>query len=101
MAMLKQINYYQDRNGFHTERIMLLARNNKRRSIRLRYMKKNNFISNWFFCSLFFLVSAITHAQVTSKVNSGIYKTIYEMLREVPGLDVKISNDRSGGTIIV
>jgi TonB-dependent SusC/RagA subfamily outer membrane receptor len=65
-------------------------------------MKKNKFISNWFFCSLFFLISAITHAQVGSdKVNSGIYKTIYEMLREVPGLDVKISNDRSGGTIVV
>ena len=64
-------------------------------------MKKNKFISNWFLCSLFFLISAITHAQVASKVNSGIYKTIYEMLREVPGLDVKISNDRSGGTIVV
>ena len=65
-------------------------------------MKKNKFISNWFFCSLFFLISAITHAQVGSnKVTPGIYKTIYEMLREVPGLDVKISNDRSGGTIVV
>jgi predicted dehydrogenase len=30
-AMLKRINYYQDRSGIHTEPIMLLARNNKRR----------------------------------------------------------------------
>ena len=63
-------------------------------------MKKNKLIINWFF-SLFFLISAITHAQVGSNKTPGTYKTIYEMLRDVPGLDVKISNDRSGGTIVV
>ena len=45
---------------------------------------------------------AITPAQTEpNKVTPGTYKTIYEMLRDVPGLDVKISNDRSGGTITV
>ncbi len=34
MGMLKRINYYQDRKGFHMEPIMLLARNNKRRPLK-------------------------------------------------------------------
>ena len=52
--------------------------------------------------SCLLLVSKNIPAQVASnKVTPGTYKTIYEMLRDVPGLDVKISNDRSGGTIVV
>jgi len=65
-------------------------------------MKNNKLIINFFFFSFLFLIPAITNAQSGSnKVTQGTYKTIYEMLRDVPGLDVKISNDRSGGTITV
>ena len=54
------------------------------------------------FCFLFFLKPTITLAQAEgNKITPGIYQTIYEMLRDVPGLDVKITNDRSGGTITV
>ncbi len=34
-------------------------------------------------------------------VEQGSYKTIYEMLRDVPGLEVKFSTDKTGGSIIV
>jgi TonB-dependent SusC/RagA subfamily outer membrane receptor len=65
-------------------------------------MKKVKQIISLALCILFFLVPAITIAQVEpNKITPGTYKTIYEMLRDVPGLDVKITNDRSGGTIIV
>src|ERR1043165_396106 len=69
---------------------------------KLRNMKSTNQIMILIFCSLFFLIPAITSAQTeANKITPGTYKTIYEMLRDVPGLDVKINNDRSGGTIIV
>lgn len=43
-----------------------------------------------------------THAQAKpSTMIQGAYKTIFEMLRDVPGLEVKTSNDKSGGTVIV
>jgi len=65
-------------------------------------MKNSKQIISLTFCSLFFLIPTITHAQVeANKITPGTYKTIYEMLRDVPGLDVKITNDRSGGTITV
>jgi len=31
----------------------------------------------------------------------GSYKTIFEMLKDVPGLDVRTSNDKSGGSVVV
>ena len=65
-------------------------------------MKNSKQIISLAFCSLFFLMPAITFAQAeANRITQGTYKTIYEMLRDVPGLDVKITNDRSGGTIIV
>ena len=65
-------------------------------------MKNSKQIISMVFCSLFFLIPTITPAQVEpNKITPGTYKTIYEMLRDVPGLDVKITNDRSGGTITV
>src|SRR5258705_709440 len=65
-------------------------------------MKNSKQIISLTFCSLFFLIPTITSAQAeANKITPGTYKTIYEMLRDVPGLDVKISNDRSGGTIVV
>jgi TonB-dependent SusC/RagA subfamily outer membrane receptor len=49
---------------------------------------------------LFFSVE--THAQTKpNNVTQGTYKTIYEMLRDVPGLDVKVSSDKTGGTVVV
>ncbi|HKC35327.1 MAG TPA: TonB-dependent receptor plug domain-containing protein [Chitinophagaceae bacterium] len=65
-------------------------------------MKNSKQIISLTFCSLFFLIPTITSAQAeANKITPGTYKTIYEMLRDVPGLDVKITNDRSGGTITV
>ena len=66
-----------------------------------RDMKNSKQIISLAFCSLFFLIPAIMAAQETNKITPGTYKTIYEMLRDVPGLDVKITSDRSGGTITV
>src|SRR6185503_9848287 len=63
-------------------------------------MKNYKQIFRLAFCSLFFFIPIITSAQAETKITPGTYKTIYEMLRDVPGLDVKISNDGSG-TIIV
>ena len=51
------------------------------------------------FSSTVLLLSTSTAAQNT--VTQGTYKTIYEMLRDVPGLDVKITNDRSGGSVTI
>ena len=34
-------------------------------------------------------------------LTQGTYKTIFEMLRDVPGLEVQLSNDKSGGTITI
>ena len=65
-------------------------------------MKNSKQLISLAFCSLFYLIPIITPAQAESnKITPGTYKTIYEMLRDVPGLDVKITNDRSGGTITV
>ena len=63
-------------------------------------MKNIKQIISLIFCSLFFLVPTITSGQEATKITPGTYKTIYEMLRDVPGLDVKISGD-GGGTITV
>ena len=65
-------------------------------------MKNSKQIISLAFCYLFFLIPTTLSAQVeANKITPGTYKTIYEMLRDVPGLDVKITNDRSSGTIIV
>jgi TonB-dependent SusC/RagA subfamily outer membrane receptor len=66
-------------------------------------MKNSKQIISLTFCPLFFLLTpTITSAQAeANKTTPGTYKTIYEMLRDVPGLDVKITNDRSGGTVTV
>ncbi|MEP7144680.1 MAG: TonB-dependent receptor plug domain-containing protein [Ferruginibacter sp.] len=50
------------------------------------------------------LILACTPAPAQAKPNNvtqGTYKTIFEMLKDVPGLEVKTSNDRNGGSIIV
>ena len=56
-----------------------------------------------FFVSMEMLcISDVATAQ--SKANTlppGIYKTIFEMLRDVPGLEVSTSSDKSGGTVTI
>jgi len=37
----------------------------------------------------------------TSSLPNGSYRTIFEMLKDVPGLDVKTNNSQSGGSITV
>ena len=64
----------------------------------MKNIKKIVSLISW---SLFFLMPTITSAQEATKITPGTYKTIYEMLRDVPGLDVKITSDGSGGTITV
>ena len=65
-------------------------------------MKNSKQIIGLAFCYLFFLIPTTLSAQVeANKITPGTYKTIYEMLRDVPGLDVKVTNDRSSGTITV
>lgn len=49
-----------------------------------------------------FFNSTQTFAQAKGNtVSQGTYRTIFEMLRDVPGLEVKTSSDKSGGTVIV
>ena len=51
------------------------------------------------FCSLLVVLSADLFAQTPMPQRS--YKTIFEMLKDVPGLDVRTTNDKSGGSVIV
>jgi TonB-dependent SusC/RagA subfamily outer membrane receptor len=39
-------------------------------------------------------------AKATTAIQ-GTYRTIFDMLREVPGLEVKTSNDKTGGTVVI
>lgn len=50
--------------------------------------------------TMVFITGSIAQAK-PNNVTQGTYKTIYEMLRDVPGLEVKASNDRSGGSVTV
>lgn len=55
-----------------------------------------------FVCYCLLFVSTKTYAQAKpNNVTPGTYKTIYDMLRDVPGLEVKTTNDKSGGTVII
>lgn len=48
------------------------------------------------------LLSVTASAQVKPlQPIEGTYRTIFEMLRDVPGLEVKTSNDKTGGSVIV
>jgi TonB-dependent SusC/RagA subfamily outer membrane receptor len=64
-------------------------------------MKNSKQVISLIFCSLFFLIPTIMLAQQATKITPGTYKNIYEMLKDVPGLDVKVASDGSGGTITV
>lgn len=52
------------------------------------------------FVSIVFTAGVNAQAKA-NLVTLGTYKTILEMLREVPGLEVKISSDKSGGSIVI
>jgi TonB-dependent SusC/RagA subfamily outer membrane receptor len=56
----------------------------------------------WLF--VFFALTIINSVSAQAKANNvtqGTYKTIFEMLKDVPGVEVKPSNNKSGGTVIV
>ncbi len=56
-----------------------------------------------FFLSVVMLsMAADTRAQAkSSSLPQGTYRTIFDMLKDVPGLDVRSTNDKNGGTIII
>ena len=59
-------------------------------------------VSAFFLCCYLVLASADTLAQAKgNNVTQGTYRTIFEMLRDVPGLEVRTTNDKNGGTVIV
>ena len=65
-------------------------------------MKTIKQISVLFLSSFFVFISGNTFAQAKSaSLPQGSYKTIYEMLKDVPGLDVKTNSSTGGGSITV
>ena len=65
-------------------------------------MKKKSLSGIILLAVCFFITGSDVLAQAkANKVTQGAYKTIFEMLKDVPGLEVKTSNDRSGGSVIV
>jgi TonB-dependent SusC/RagA subfamily outer membrane receptor len=58
--------------------------------------------TSFLFLMFFIFCSSSIHAQ--AKANpaiQGTYRSIYEMLREVPGLEVKTSANRTGGSVVI
>lgn len=51
-------------------------------------------------CISFFSTQLFSQTKTTS-LPQGSYRTIFEMLQNVPGLDVKPSSDKSGGSVVV
>ncbi|OYU55425.1 MAG: hypothetical protein CFE25_10860 [Chitinophagaceae bacterium BSSC1] len=53
---------------------------------------------------LLFLVICTNSIYAQAKANSaiqGTYRTIFDMLKDVPGLEVKNSNDKTGGSVVI
>ena len=50
--------------------------------------------------SVFFSVTAMAQSKGNNAI-LGTYKTIFEMLRDVPGIEVRTTNDKNGGSVIV
>ena len=55
-----------------------------------------------------FIILLICFGATTSQAQTkaivaiqGTYRTIFDMLREVPGLEVKTTNDKTGGSVII
>jgi TonB-dependent SusC/RagA subfamily outer membrane receptor len=53
------------------------------------------------FAFVFVIMETVNCQAKATTLAQGTYKTIFEMLRDVPGLEVKTSNDKSGGTVVV
>jgi len=65
-------------------------------------MKPIKCIVPLFLWGCFVFISENTFAQARSgSLPQGTYKTIYEMLKDVPGLEVKTNNSTGGGSITV
>lgn len=64
-------------------------------------MKTLKIIAASVFCMSLAFISQNTHAQANGKAPAqGSYKNIFEMLKDVPGLDVKSNNGKSGSIIV-
>ena len=50
--------------------------------------------------SVFFSVATLAQSKGNNAI-LGTYKTILEMLRDVPGIEVRTTNDKNGGSVIV
>ncbi|MES2332140.1 MAG: TonB-dependent receptor plug domain-containing protein [Bacteroidota bacterium] len=65
-------------------------------------MKTLNHLRVLCLCSCLILISQFSLAQAKSSAPpQGSYKTIYEMLKDVPGLEVKTNSNTGGGSIVV
>lgn len=56
----------------------------------------------FYFLLLLVIVSNDIHAQ--AKANNpiqGTYRTIFDMLKDVPGLEVRNTNDKTGGSVVI
>ncbi len=55
-------------------------------------------------CFLLLLIVGYNNIHAQAKANpaiQGTYRTIFDMLREVPGLEVKTTNDKTGGSVVI
>jgi TonB-dependent SusC/RagA subfamily outer membrane receptor len=51
-------------------------------------------------CFLNGMSTVLAQAKANSAIQ-GTYRTIFEMLRDVPGLEVKSTNDKTGGSVVI
>lgn len=65
-------------------------------------MKTRSFI-NCIFLGCLCCMSLQTLAQLKplETIKGTTYRSIFEMLRDVPGLEVKVSNDKTGGSVVI
>ncbi len=65
-------------------------------------MQKIKALVRLLLCCSLILATKANYAQAkANNVTQGTFKTIYEMLRDVPGLEVKAINNKNGGSVIV
>lgn len=64
-------------------------------------MKKAQRILTFLLCASVFMSVQARAQSKGNTMSQGTYKTIFEMLRDVPGIEIKTSNDKVGGSIIV
>ncbi len=65
-------------------------------------MKTTKQLIGFFVCMGVLSISNIVTGQSkATSLPSGTYRNIFDMLKEVPGLDVRSSNDKNGGTVTI